>query len=86
MASSIVVGQGANGQPQPVGATADRRLMVDVGDETSTDPLQQIASLLGRLLLEIRATRLAVEELVNAGATEQTDFLELAQDLADEED
>lgn len=60
---------------------------VPVGDNSgdSGHPFQEMIRLLGELLLETRATRLAVETLVNDGAAIQDDFLELAR-MTEEED
>ncbi len=81
MRGGIPVGIGPGGQEVPIRATAAGALLVDATDAQAAadDPLALIARTLALLLLEQRATRLAVEELVNAGLDDKTDFLELAE-------
>ncbi len=81
--AGIVQGLGPNGQPISIKATPDGSLHTE---EAGGDPLQVIARLLANVLDEQRATRLALQDFVNSGRDEQIDYLELAQELQDDDE
>ena len=64
------------GLERPVKVTPQGELLTE-----SPDDLGPLVTVLHQILLEIRAVRLATEELVNAGRADQVDFLELSEGL-----
>ncbi len=61
-------------------ATEKGRLLLNADDY-----LAAILEVLTEMRLEMTATRLAIQELVNQGSDDQADFLELATDMTNDD-